>query len=658
MSSSEKHLYEFGEFRLDTAERLLLRDGEPVSLPPKVFDTLVVLIRHSGHLLDKEQLMKELWPDAFVEDVNLSVNISALRKALGESENGQRYIETVPKRGYRFVAAVTELGDGEADLIVRKTLRARIVTDEEESDGLAAATSSGDQRALPSVGLSKWHAALRSSLPVLITGTILILCVVVAMFSWRARRPETTSASAPIRSIAVLPFKPLSPASREEYFELGIADALISKLSNLKELTVRPTSSVRKFADTSQDPIAAGRELKVDAVVDGSIQLVGDRIRVSVQLIRVRDGSVLWAYQCEDFCTDVFTVQDSISQHVASALALKLSTIEQELLAKQYTKNAEALEAYLRGRYYYVKRSPDAAVKSVEYFQRAVDLDPNYALAYAGLAYADASLSFLGVRQPQESMPQARLAAERALKLDQSLSEAHGAMALIRESYDWNWPGAEAEFRQALELNPHDADAHQLFANYLFAMGRLDEAITQVNTAHELDPLSLWITRDLGRAYYYNRQYDRAIQIWGETADIDPRFRVVQNWLSWVYEQKGMYSEAVEADLRSKSLSGADVDKVAELRTAFVQSGWNGYWQRALAMTEGPPSKLHPDGYGAFTKARIYARLSKNDQAFEWLNRACTQRSLWVIWLKVDPLFDRLHSDPRWPELMQRVGLA
>lgn len=650
MSSSQNHRFEFGEFFLDAAEKQLLRNGTSVPLPPKVFDTLVVLVRNSGHLVEKEFLMHEVWPDTFVEDVNLSVNISAIRKVLGETSDGGPYIETVPKRGYRFVGVVTNIEDGESELIVGSLKTGNIGSDE-RTNGIAEVAPSTVSLSNPGPDdFERQRSRFASRGGFLVTFGLTIALTMIGALVWHGRKPAVSAASAPIRSIAVLPFKPLSRESREEYFETGIADALISRLSELKQLTVRPTSSVRRFAGVDQDPIAAGKELKVDAVVDGSVQLVGDRIRVNVQLVSVRDGAVLWTYRCEDLCSDIFTIQDSVSENIANALALRLSTVERELLAKRYTNNPDALRAFLKGRYYYGKRTRDAAQQAIDSFQLAIQLDPNYALAYSALAYAYASASFLNASAPQEGMPKARAAAERALELDNSLGEAHGALAVTKLTYDRDWSGAETELRRALELNPNDVDAHQFMGDYLLAMGRLDEAIDEMNKSQDLDPLSLFVKRDLGRAYYYARQYDRAIQIWQEISQQDPRFPVIYNWLRWGYQKKGMYKEAIDSDLHMKALGGWDKESIEEMRAIFDKSGWSGYMSRLLA------NRLeHQSSGSAYSIAELDAELGKKDEAFQWLTRAEKERSIWVIWLKVDPMFDSLHDDPRWSVLMQSL---
>jgi DNA-binding winged helix-turn-helix (wHTH) protein/TolB-like protein len=342
-----------------------MRDGELVPLTPKVFDLLLLLIENNGHVVGKDRLMSEVWPGTFVEEGNLTQNISVLRKALGE----KRYIQTIPRRGYRFVGDVRLVKPNDEEVIIHEHSRSRIVINESES--LESTFQPEHARLVPAAPRRFW--ALRRA-GVLSLG---VFALVIGGIIWKVlRKPETPPVSPQIKTIAVLPFKPLNNEGREEYLELGIADALITRLSGLRQILVRPTSSVRKFAGTNYDPIAAGRELNADAVIDGSIQRLGDRLRINVQLIRTTDGSVLWGYHCDDFCSDLFTAQDSISENVARSLALTLTDVEGQALAKRYTTSAEALRAYLNARYYYGKRTKESATKTVEFLRKAVEIDP------------------------------------------------------------------------------------------------------------------------------------------------------------------------------------------------------------------------------------------------------------------------------------------
>ena len=451
MSNRTKHLYRFGPFELDAAKRLLLREGEPVPLTPKVFDTLLVLVENSGQVLEKDELMKKLWPDAVVEENNLNQCISTLRKALQESAGEHRYIVTIPGRGYQFVASVTEPPVDEA--------------------GPTAPSGVVDHR---------WRLTRNAW----IVSVLAAASVMVMGYLWRAVWPGRTAREARVRSIAVLPFKSLGLLEGDEYLGLGLADALITRLGNVPGTLVRPTSSVVRYTDPSLDPVAAGRQLKVDSVLDGKIQRSGDRIRLTVQLLRVDDGAPLWADRFDESFTDIFSVQDSISEQVTRALLLRLTAPEKQRVTRRYTANAEAYRAYLKGRYYWSKSTPEGLDKAIEAFQQAIEIDPNYALAYAGLADCYVFGSGLG-RPLRERVPKARAAIEKALKIDDGLAEAYAPQAYIKLSYDWDWEGAERDFKRAIDLNPSYATARQWYAECLSFQGRSeDRKSTRLNSSH------------------------------------------------------------------------------------------------------------------------------------------------------------------------------
>jgi len=642
MSSSPQNqsALAFGDFKIDSVQRVLTHQGELVPLTPKVFDLLLMLVEKHGQVVEKHQLLDEVWPGTFVEEGNLTQNISVLRKALG----GKQYIQTIPRRGYRFVGDVRLVPRIDEELIVEEHTSSRIVITQND-----LTTSPIQSISLPAPRRSVWR---RRNLFVVGAG---LFVVVAAGIVWTSvRRVETATPRNQIKTIAVLPFKPLSNEGREEYLELGIADALITRLGNLKQIQVRPTSSVRKYAGTNYDPIVAGRELRTDAVIDGSIQRLGDRLRINVQLVRISDATVLWGYHCDDMCSDLFTAQDSISENVARSLTLTLSDVEGQALAKRYTSNAEALRAYLNARYYYGKRTKESAIKTVEYLEKAVALDPQYALAYAALADAYASLTFLLVRPTDESMLKARTAAQEALRLDPTLAEAHSAAAFVKLTYDWDWTGAEQEFRKALDLNPNQSVVHDEYATLLEAVGRTDEAIVETNKARELDPLSLIVMRNNGRAYYFARQYDRAIQIWLETSEMDHSFPAVQNWLTLVYEVDGKYKEAIDSRLKQEALDGMNGESLQLLRQVYESTGWADFWRKDLKLHQSQLKEPMSDRYEI---VQLYRRLGQMDEAFRWLNKACDERSIRMIWLKVDPALDSLRSDPRFSLLMNRVGL-
>src|SRR2546425_496917 len=473
MSKPTRLLYEFGPFLLDVTEQLLLRDGRPIPLKPKLFDLLLLLVENSGHVLDKNRLMSTLWPDTFVEESNLTVNIFALRKALGNRRNKHSYIETVPRRGYRFVANVTEAPNGGVDSVAAE--RARL-------------SSNADER---------------------------------------------FEAGAGVKSLAVLPFKSIGAEAGHEYLGLGLADALITKLTNLRQIKVRPTSAVREYT-RARDITVAGRKLKVDALLDGSIQRARQRIRVTAQLVDARDGATLWAENFDAKLVDIFSLEDSLSDQVVRALSLKLTGEERKHLVKHHTENTEAYQAYLKGRYFWNKRTSDGFKKGVEYFEHAIALDPNYARAYAGLADCYQLLSGYMSGPSREAIPKATIALLKALQIDDTLAEAHTSLGHLR-TREWDWSDAEKEFKRAFELNPNYVTAHHWYSTYLRLMGRFDEAWTEIKIAEELDPVSLSINTSVGTLQYLVRKYDQALEKLWATIELDPNYPYAHFNLGMVY---------------------------------------------------------------------------------------------------------------------------
>ena len=638
MSHQPKHIYEFGPFCLDAAEHLLLRDGEAVPLTPKAFDLLLALVERHGHLLEKEELLKKVWPDTFVEETNLSYNISHIRKALGDGENGQKFIETVPKRGYRFVASVREVVEEGEESMTR--VQASLVNQRPEPLIVEPAAASAVERYS---FLTSWRA--------LVVASGLLLAAVAGSVHWRgSERP------AAISSLAVLPMKPLVARNHDEAFEMGMADTLIFRLSGLKQLIVRPVSAVRKYTNPEQDPLAVGREQQVNFVLDPSFQRDGERIRVRARLLNVATGETVWTYECEEqYCSNLFVMQDAISAKVVNALSLQLTGADRVRMNRHGTENREAYLLCLRGRYHVDKRSPEEAEKGIEYFQQAIKLDPNYALAHAGLAEA---YHVVGLRRrPHEMMPRAKAAVEKALELDAQLGEAYSLLATIKGTYDWNRQDAEQAHQRAVELSPNVERTHRYYALSLMFRGRFDEALIQINRALEIEPLSVVVNRDKAQILCLSRQYDRAIEQCQKTLDLDPNFSFALSWLGRSFELKGDYDQAVAAYLKRDAVLGSNPEEVAALRTAYTVSGWKGYWQTQLAllqkqMKQEAQRNIYSDPYPL---VQIYARLGEKERAFEWLEKSYAERRS-LIYVKVDPLLDGLRSNPRFTDLLRRIG--
>jgi TolB-like protein/Flp pilus assembly protein TadD len=437
--------------------------------------------------------------------------------------------------------------------------------------------------------------------PVLALSVLLLLTISTLSYLWIMSRAGHNARQPAPGSIAVLPFRLLSNEASDEYLGSGMADALITKLSNIRQITVRPTSAVIKYAakGNAQDPLAAGRELGVDSVLEGTIQRAGERVRVTVQLISVRESVPLWAHSFDERFTDIFTVQDSISAQVADALTLKLTGEEQKLLAKRYTDNVEAYQSYLRGRYFMNKRNEEGLRKGIGYFTEAIEKEPGYALAYAGLADAYSVLGFYQFDKlaPEESFQRAKAAALKALELDETLAEAHASLALARVDVDHDEAGAEREYRRAIELNPNYATAHHWYSDFLAALDRQDEAMAEIRRALELDPLSLVINATLGERLFYARRYDEALIQLHKTLEMDDGFGPAHYLLGLTYEQKGMYLESIAELNRARELSGGSPWMVAALGHSLAMAGRRAEAQQVLVELKQLSARMQVSPY-------------------------------------------------------------
>ena len=440
----EKTIYRFDGFTVDAKDFIVEKNGRPVTLTPRAFDVLGLLLVHAGHVVEKRQMFDEVWKEAFVTDNALTKIVKELRHALGDSADEPRYIETVPKRGYRFIGTLEEGPEADETLPAPSTH-----------------TVSGD--APPAVR------------PVKTVLMALFGLIVIAAIGWYVYTRVAPTSNKP-SSIAVLPFKPLDASSRDESLEFGMAETLITRLSNLRNVVVRPIGSVRKFTDPAHDAVKAGEELQTDVVLDGSIQKSGDRVRVTTRLIDVRSGATLWSEQFDESFTDIFRVQDSIAQRIAGALVLKLSRQEQEQLAKHMTDDPEAYALYLHGQFLWHRRGPDWINQSLNAYKQALEKDPNFALAHIGVADANIMLSGHRRISMREAEENAAPAIARALEIDNTLAQAHNALAELKYQYQYDWSGAEAEFKIAVDLNPNVAWIRQAYGWFLMSDGCFEEA--------------------------------------------------------------------------------------------------------------------------------------------------------------------------------------
>ena len=641
MASDFNRLYEFGPWQVDPRKLQLSRDGDTVPLPPKAAEILLVMLARGGETVSKDELMRSVWPNAFVEESNLTQNIFLLRKALGETAQHSSYIITIPGKGYRLVAEVRQVPSGEPT---------------------PAAVAAIDLPAAPeerTVAASR-GLAVRSLnwLWLLVPG--LMLVGLAGVFVWhRQHPPQPQSQASPERvMLAVLPFENMTGDAAQDYFSDGMTEEMTAQLGNLdpRHLGVISRTSVMRYKGGKAPLDQIGRELGVQYVLEGSVRRDADKVRITAQLIQMKDQSHIWARRYDRELSSTLALQSEIAQEIAAEIEHALGTGKVSFNAgpqQQSTTSYQAYDLYLKGRYFWNKRTAAGFEQAITYFQQAIDKGPGYARAYAGLADAYVLLSAYSVVPPDEPVKKARAAAAKALELDEGLAEAHTSMALITENYDWDWPAAEKEYRRAIELDPNYATAYQWYSEFLTWQGRFEEAFRASARARELDPLSLSITANHGMIFYYSRQYDRAATELNAVLDMDPDFPRAHSRLSEIYVEEGKVAQAKADVERCRPLFG-----MARYWEALAYiSGRSGDAAGAThALAELEQLNRHQP-VGPDTMAWAYAGVRDKDHTLLWLNRAYAARSNSMTALKVEPGYDFLRNDPRFQDLIRRVGL-
>ena len=635
--------YSFGPFYFDIQRHLLYKKDKLIQLPPRVLHMLSILVQNHGKDLSKDYLMDQLWPGIAVEENNLTVAMSALRKALGESPGQHMYVVTLPGRGYRFVAKVAERIEGQ-EIVAQPLLALPRVS--ESGEGERPLSLSIGERWPNVIGAWMKHRSMGIA-----SAGLLVAILMASLAAFKLRTAEAEQPSA----IAVLPFKQTLAHGDDAYLGLGMADALVTRLGAIRQVAVRPISSVLRYYNSPYDPQIVGRSLNVSAVVDGTIERDGDAVRVSVRLLRVSDAHLLWSYEFLGKFPEIFAFQDDIAQQVTQALTLRLDDEEKRHLIKHYTANTEAYQLYLRGRFFWNKRTPESIRRAIGYFQQAVAKDPNFALAYSGLADCYNLSAYYSDIPATEAFPKAEEAAQKALSIDSTLAEAYNSLALVRVDYKWDFAGAEVAYRRAIDLNPEYSTAHQWYAEYLIAMGRQEEARREIRRAQQLDPLSLIDNATMGEIEFFARNYDQASAQLHATLDLDQRFWPAQWFLGWTYEGQGKNREALETLENAQSISPDDAQILSELAYAYAVNGTRQRAEECIKGLEKNPNKLRAYSY---TIALVYSALGDKEAAFEWLSRAVQNRSWMLIYAKVDPRMDGLRSDPRFGKILNGVGFG
>jgi TolB-like protein/DNA-binding winged helix-turn-helix (wHTH) protein/Tfp pilus assembly protein PilF len=624
------HRARFGAFDVDLRSGQLHKHRIRLKLQDQPFQVLALLLEHPGELVTREEFRQKLWPaDTFVDfDTGLNSAIKKLRDVLGDSADEPRYIQTLPRRGYRFLATV------------QRVLQAEPVQLTDPSSVSRRGLTWNPVR-LAALGL----AALAAS--VMLAGAL--------GFDFRQvfRRSLAEPNGTRIRSIVVLPLENLSRDPDQEYFADGMTDALITDLAKVSSLRVISRTSAMRYRATKKSLSEIAREVGVDAVVEGTVMRAGDRVRISAQLIEATTDHHLWAGSYERDLRDVLSLQDQVTRAIVSEVRAKLTPQEHARLATARPANPRAYEAYLRGRYLQTKRTAEDMRKALAYFQHALAIDPSYAPAYVGImeCYAIGRASYLGLSL-KEGVSKTKEAAQRVVELDDTTAAAHYALAMVKLD-EWDFPGAEKEFEQALELNPGDAQVRQHYGQYLSGMGRHADSIREMQHALALDPLSPLLTADLGWTYYYARQYDPAVKQGRKALEMEADFDYVRSLLAWSYWRQGLVQEALGFGWpfrASRGMTGGtrakEVHEQAGVR-AMLRWMVNVAKQRRAGGEPATGSMI----------AGLYVELGDKEQAFAWLEKAYEEHVVWLPWDTADPQFDPLRSDPRFQSLRRRLNL-
>lgn len=666
--------YEFGDFQFEVDSLRLLRGGETVPLPPKAAALLQLFLERQGAVLKKDDIFTALWPNETVEESNLSRNIYLLRKTLTQHAPDEQFIETLPKIGYRFLAQAREIvpspvSDPTPESFGVSNAQAEpgpvAVLPAEPQFPLAASIETGRQgneklgwrgTALSLVYRRVQIEANQMTEPAHRLGlnretkvTLWAMSAVVILGLAAITAHRFFQPAIRLDSIAVLPFSELGVESHESALGIGMADTVISRLGSLGEIEIRPTSAIRRYAENPIDPLQAGRELNVEAVLTGNIQRLNGQARVTAQLLRVSDGKTLWSVALDEQTSGLFAVQDELTQQLSAILRLPLTDQQRRQLRKRETENLAAYNLYLKGRLFWNRRAQEWIRKAIESFEAAVQADPNYALAYSGLA--DCYSLVVSGLPPLERMPKAKQAAQKALELDDNLAEAHASLGFIKYKFDWDWQGAEEEFRRAIELNPNYATAHHWYGECLGLQAKFAESHAALLRAERLDPLSLAIKEDIGMVWFRMRDYQKALSKFKEVEEMDPRFVRIRNKQAELFGVLGRYDEAIAEKMAAMKLANRPAENIAQLADAYQKEGWQGYTRKEIAMSVAGKQRNGEDYL-----AKLYMRIGDTDQALKWLEKSFESRGEGPIRMKTDPEFDALRGDPRFIALLHRAG--
>ncbi len=641
--ASSRRSVRTGLFEIDFGSGEVHKEGRKVPVQEQPFRVLAILLERPGEVVSRERLQAKLWPaDTYVGfDEGLNTAIRKLRVAFGDSAENPRFIETVSRRGYRFVAPVSEATAPTPQPQPAKNI----------SPSITPAAAAPDR--IWQTRRSAWALAA------------VAVVVILSGLAYLARHSPATPPSPQRVMLAILPFQNLSNDPQQEYFSDGLTEETITDLGQLspEHLGVIARTSAMAYKHTNKTISQIGHELGVGYILEGSVRREGGKARVSAQLIRVGDQTHLWAQNYERELHDLLQIESELGKAIARQVQINLTPQQEIDLSRMRSVNPEAYDLYLKGRFYWNQRNPAAIKESIGYLQRATEQDPDFALAYVGLADAYNIGNILGVYSPKESLSNARTAAIKALSLDPSLAEAHAALGMEKSHYEFDFPGAQAEFLKAIELNPNSAYAHLFYANcYLAPMGRMSEAISENQRALQLDPLSLPINNFMGMTYMFAGDYEKADQQFQRTIAMDPTFPLAHQYFSFLLTAMGRYEQAIAENEKSELLGGASPEdaagEAAKKLRAYKTGGERGYWQHNLDLTLRALKAPNGLFVSASDLASSYALAGEKDEAFQWLDKAYAERDgKDIALLNCDPAFKNLHGDPRFADLLRRIGL-
>ena len=619
---------------------------KPIDLPLKAIELLCVLVEGRGSLLTKDQIWHDVWKDAFVEETNLTHNIYLLRKALKDLGHGG-LIETVARRGYRFSGEVFELPDDRIVLKRHALTRTTVEIEDPEASLLSVRP------------MSRVKARIVDRRVAIALASITLAALLGGAVIWRLQSSHAHPGAAEIRSIAVLPLRSLGESADDNLLSRGFADALITSLGSVNKVRVISTSAVTRNTDLQKEPFEIGRDLSVDSVLDGTFQKANGKLRVTLRLIRTSDGAQIWNRSFDESETEIFKLQDAIAVETARSLKWNLSDEEQRKIAKRYTDDREAYEAYLRGRFFFDKRTGESYEKAIGEFEQAIRLDPNYALALTGLAdvYALQANGTDSTEQRNALYERSRATAIKALQLDETLAEGHTTLGWIKRTHDWDWAGSEAEFKRAIELNPNYANAHQWYALLLTTLGRPDEASKEIQVAHDLEPLSIIILQNyFSVAVYCRRDFSKAAYVGEQIKSLQQDEKARARSLTYIFGKAGDHSKVLELG-EAYLANNEDAPSYMKVPLAIAYAR-TGQAAKATEMINSLKQRATKSTEAVYRLAQVHGELEHTEEAIALLQKCLGAHDDRLVWLKVEPNFDSLRSDPRYRQMLSQMNLA